>query len=384
MNTLAEFSGRPLTSAQDIRGTSLQVAVARVNSTRALLGNNPARPETEALRFYYGNHLMALVLKEVGPHGDLGQFKPLVERYYEAQTAAATRLLYYLIYITTREARHLPEHITLTNIDPQVAKFLKTTKGDEVSFFKQLLAKPPVTNLGAYVQGLSAAFFAQGWSSAYGGPKWGGISDCLLRYVQGECSAEATLDTAFTLAHNGGPIFNKGDVYASYGGTFIRILDYQAAGLIPSFLNAKVGAAWKDLDAGLKADFMIGHALFPDDHNPKLVDVAPPKAQDHGHTKKKPHASGAVISDGTSFQIDAFKTVKQISEEVHAELQAEAKMEAAAHTPKNAMATLAAAKLKKAMMALDFETMDAMPDPQMKATTTKKGNPISFKKGKIS
>jgi len=41
------------------------------------------------------------------------------------------------------------------------------------------------------------------------------------------------LDTVWTLAHNGGPIFNKGHFYTTYGHALYRILDVQRSGQVP-------------------------------------------------------------------------------------------------------------------------------------------------------
>ena len=58
------------------------------------------------------------------------------------------------------------------------------------------------------------------------------MTDCLVRFVSGEFSAEMMLDTVWTLAHNGGPIFNKGQFYACTANA-LRILDVQRSGQIP-------------------------------------------------------------------------------------------------------------------------------------------------------
>ena len=62
--------------------------------------------------------------------------------------------------------------------------------------------------------GLTDAFNSPGcWSGGYGGPKWGAVAETLRKMVYGEISPEMFSDTGFTLAHNDGPIFNKGMLY---------------------------------------------------------------------------------------------------------------------------------------------------------------------------
>jgi len=47
---------------------------------------------------------------------------------------------------------------------------------------------------------------------------------------------EMMIDTAYTLAHNNGPMFNKGMLYDHYGNDFKKILDVQRSGQIPEFI----------------------------------------------------------------------------------------------------------------------------------------------------
>jgi hypothetical protein len=45
------------------------------------------------------------------------------------------------------------------------------------------------------------------------------------------------LDTVWTLAHNGGPIFNKGMLFYHYNSTeLVKILDVQRAGMVPNMV----------------------------------------------------------------------------------------------------------------------------------------------------
>jgi len=48
---------------------------------------------------------------------------------------------------------------------------------------------------------------------------------------------EMFVDTVWTLAHNNGPIFNKGMLYTGYSGHLYTILDVQAAGQIPQLVS---------------------------------------------------------------------------------------------------------------------------------------------------
>jgi hypothetical protein len=71
------------------------------------------------------------------------------------------------------------------------------------------------------------------------------------------------LDTVWTLAHNGGPIFNKGYLYKCYSHTIIRILDVQRSGQIPSAVLSD-GPIGHFVQPGLKAHMQQLMARFPD------------------------------------------------------------------------------------------------------------------------
>src|SRR5208283_4005185 len=118
-------------------------------------------------------------------------------------------------------------------------------------------------DIGTFCKGLAWQFYKCKWAGGYGGKKWGVVTDCLARFVTGEFSAEMMLDTVWTLAHNGGPIFNKGQFYACYGHTLYRILDVQRSGQIPEavlFDHAVKGFA----DADLQHLMIEVRARFPE------------------------------------------------------------------------------------------------------------------------
>jgi len=92
------------------------------------------------------------------------------------------------------------------------------------------------STLEKYVGGIGFCFRKGNYSSGYGGDPWGDISDCALRFIQGHSTMEMMIDTAYTLAHNNGPIFNKDIIYDGYTGNFVKLLDIQRAGQIPEFL----------------------------------------------------------------------------------------------------------------------------------------------------
>lgn len=197
----------------------------------------------EAIRFYALNHGMALLAAEVDP------FEPLsaadlsfVRDYHKACVDMARRCFYYLMLITTRESRH---HHGINN-DFQKAHPGYSWLTDDVKKYsdgpqlaKHLLNHPPAMTVGEFVRMTRDVFRKSKFSGGYGGEKWAKIGDCLVNFVDGTYSATQMLDTAWTLAHNGGPCFDKGMLYGGQNaGLLLRILDVQRGGQIPEAVHS--------------------------------------------------------------------------------------------------------------------------------------------------
>lgn len=232
--TLAFHLSRPLSAKRDMSATMVAPVAAAMKAFMASDAAPGTVPETEALWFYAMNHGMAEVRKVRAPCEPLGDLLPFVEDYYRVLSPKAVRAFYYLMLICTREARHL--HAT-PGLDKQVtAKFGASawvwTQGaaGETAVQNKLFDAPPAMTLGNYVGALRHVFYNGKWSSGYGGKAWGQVTDCLCRFVHGEFTAEMMLDTVWTLAHNNGPIFNKGQLYGGYSPGLLKLLDVQASG----------------------------------------------------------------------------------------------------------------------------------------------------------
>jgi len=94
------------------------------------------------------------------------------------------------------------------------------------------LKKVPDISLKDYCQCLTHSFNTGSFGGGYGGKPWGMIAHTLLNYVNGTISGEVFIDTAYTLAHNNGPMFNKGMMYDKYSSEFMVILDVQRSGQV--------------------------------------------------------------------------------------------------------------------------------------------------------
>lgn len=216
------------------------------------------RPEAEAVKFYFANHIYSLIASKYGPHEPLPEaVYPLARGYIKMSSELIVRLVYYTLMITTREARHFPGPTTvLDNIEIECGKgvgtFFKGGDSAEETLLKRLQEKPPHCSLERYMRALVKIFNeSPNWSSSYGGPNWGNIAETLRKMVAGDLSAEMFADVAFTLAHNGGPMFNKGMLYDfDQRYPLLKILDVQRSGQIPQMVtNGELPVQAQKLDA---------------------------------------------------------------------------------------------------------------------------------------
>jgi hypothetical protein len=202
--------------------------------------NELPHPESEAVKFYGMHHLVELVNRRYRYYDELPlEVGSVVAAYFNEMHEVVTRIAYYLLLISTREARHV-------KFNPTTRARIRNTNGVEAYDFvreiqggssdatvRHFLTEGPKlsTPLGNYLEMLEYVFSEGTFSGGYGGAPWAKIANTLLRTVRGETSLEVMADTAFTLAHNNGPIFNKGIFYKGYDLTAMRrVLDVQRSG----------------------------------------------------------------------------------------------------------------------------------------------------------
>ena len=251
-DTLAFHLSRPLSATRDMRGIPVKHVAQKIAEFMKYDDAPETVPEAEALWFYAMNHGMAEVRKAKALYEPLGALLPFVEDYYRELSPKAVRAFYYLMLICTREARHMHKGTGLEQKMKQQfgAAAWEWTQGaiSETEIQKKLLNNPPAMTIGDYVGALRMVFYEGNFSSSYGGPAWGAVTDCLHRFVLGEFSAEMMLDNVWTLAHNNGPIFNKGHIYKCYTSHIYKVLDVQASGQMHEFiLTDKVGQVFAPL-----------------------------------------------------------------------------------------------------------------------------------------
>lgn len=268
-NTLAYHQSRVLTSHRDMSNVPVYMVSAALKQFKSKDTNSGTVPETEALWFYGLNHGVALIAAQYDPLQPLDDWDlNWVKNYHERLIEKSLRAFYYLLIICVREARH---NKSLSSDMPKMKEKFGSEcaswfsmSGGEGSIHDRLLSKPPQTTIGNFVECVRWQFYHSKWNGGYGGKKWGQVTDCLARFVNGEFSAEMMLDTVWTLSHNNGPIFNKGHFYGMYSHVLMRILDVQRSGQIPEAVlhDGQIG---KYVSSEMQVVFSSLKARFPED-----------------------------------------------------------------------------------------------------------------------
>jgi len=237
-DTLAYHLSRPLTTHRNMAEVPCSAVSAACQTFMSQDAKSNTIPEVEAMWFYGLNHGMALIGENRHPLEKLPSDElNFVKDYHQIMGEKAQRAFYYLLLICIRESRH---NQSLTKLEKmtdtfgkEIVQFYLSISGGESSISSAFLKKPPNGPIGKFVEAVTWQFYNCNWAGGYGGKKWGVVSDCLTRFVLGEFTAEMMLDTIWTLSHNGGPIFNKGQLYGMYGSQLGKLLDVQRSGQIP-------------------------------------------------------------------------------------------------------------------------------------------------------
>lgn len=243
-NTLLyQLKGRPMSLHRDMSNVQCKDVAQAVKEVVPTAGQ--ATPEIEALKFYLLNHAVAIVRQRVDMNQPLGKYLPILEMYNDQLSPASVRMLYYILIICVRETRHLKNSSVMkpkiaTLYGSAASSFIASVPDDSSAAMQRFQNHPPACTIGQLVGAMKEAFYKGSWAGGYGGKAWGDVNSCLLDFVAGKFSAEMMMDIAFTLCHNGGPIFNKGMLYTSYHPqTLLKILDVQRAGMIPQLVGNK-------------------------------------------------------------------------------------------------------------------------------------------------
>lgn len=265
-DTLAfQFGVRPAVQHRDISGAYLPDVVSSLNTFMAgnlydWLGSGSGEkacgnPERDALVFYMMNHAVSLIRQKKHPFEPLGSSLPIVEKYHDQLAVRSARMFFYLLLICARESRHEKNQLSGTFWSGMANKYPKSiikfhekirTISSSLSAASVLTGTAPDCTLGQFTNYLSETFRHGHYSGGFGGHAWAAVADVLRDFVHGKITAEMMMDTAFTLAHNNGPIFNKGMLFDGYTSEIYTLLDVQRAGQIPQYIGNKESAWGND------------------------------------------------------------------------------------------------------------------------------------------
>lgn len=242
-DTLGYQASRVLFQNRDMSGVPCAHVALALKPVFSGTAGNHLVPEQAALSFYCGNHGMAGLLAEY--EHPLQKLKSddleFVNEYVREANWLAMAGFTYLLMICIRESRHLQNakqfrlNIEETT-DKVTADFIASVPDDAAAAQTQFLTNTPKCSLGNLLTGLVFCFAKGGWGGGYGGKKWALIAQTGLDFVNGKTTAEMMLDTLWTLAHNGGPIWNKGQIFHPHTSDLAKILDVQRAGQIPQMI----------------------------------------------------------------------------------------------------------------------------------------------------
>lgn len=250
---------RPGVTPRKMVGVTVNHVVTQINQymkdhskVHPCLKDEPMKgyPEVDALQFYMYNHAVSILRQRHAPESRIPDpVAVAMNGYHRMLAVKSIRMFYYLLLICTRESRHEKSGDSTTfwakikekfGTEPSI--FWSSIKGSgSQTAVNRFLAAPPACELLTYTEFLQELFFKGKFTGGYGGPAWGAVAKVLNEYCQGILTAEMMMDTAFTLAHNNGPIFNKGMLFSEYSSEIYKILDVQRSGQIPQYVAEGYG-----------------------------------------------------------------------------------------------------------------------------------------------
>jgi len=268
-NTLAHYDRMPQVRVKNLSAINCQLFAANVAAYRGRIENDPdvevntVSPDAEALRFYLFNHLASLVRERFTTHEVLpGWAQAVMLAYKNILCEQGLRLTSYMALISIRESRHLyqmDDSWWTTQIEKKYGPKFKVfhdnlgKSDDSDAVVKKFLEHAPAMPVGDFFHSVETTFFEGSYGGSFGGVPWGNITKCLTQFLDGKTSQEMMVDTAYTLAHNNGPMFNKGMLYDMYSPAFKTILDVQRSGQIPEYVFENKGV-------GLISDYQAIYA----------------------------------------------------------------------------------------------------------------------------
>lgn len=268
LKTLRSITNHPLRAIGAFNPSAKDFAEKLIETNK---NGSTVNPDHEALRFYSLNQAVGLLAGKYTPNQALPEWaQGLVALYSKEMLEQHQRLVWYTFLVVSREWRHLKNLGTVSSgpqkslLYPPELKALHSHIQDSQaeSTLNSWLKQVPEMSLAKYCEALTHSFNTGSWGGGYGGKPWGNIAKTLWDYVGGKTSAEMFIDTAYTLAHNNGPMFNKGMLYGMYSSEFKIILDVQRSGQVcEGLLEGEYSGGTQDIKPLLeqgKSDLGLG------------------------------------------------------------------------------------------------------------------------------
>ena len=239
MKTIQEYNALALFNQHDFSELPLKSLAVLMKAKHTEVHRSPIN---DAMTFYCLNHLTSVIKQHVSVNAPLNQYTGVFQAYTEYCSKIGLQLFYYMFCICVQETRHLSsikhEYLNIPAID----LFNSMQKGSSFDCITQIFNssgddEKSNIKLGDVVSMLDVVFNDHSWPPSFGGKAWGHIAAQVGKFINGQITTEIFIDTAFTLSHNTGHIFNKGFFYEN-DGKMIEILDVQRAGLMPEYVRS--------------------------------------------------------------------------------------------------------------------------------------------------
>jgi hypothetical protein len=251
-NTLAHYERMPQCQLINVAKVNCNLFATNIQKYRCTVsGHSMVSPDSEAIQFYLFNHLVSLVKERFTSNEPLPEWAiEVMQQYKKIVMEQGARLTSYMALICARESRHMG---SMDN--PWWNKHIIDLYGEKCKKFHYLIRgggsdtavlkfteNAPAIPVGYFFKAIEVMFFNGHFGSSFGGMQWGNIAKTLNQFLYGNITQEMMIDTSYTLAHNNGPMFNKGMLYTIYSPEFRYLLDTQRSGQMPEHIIEYGGA----------------------------------------------------------------------------------------------------------------------------------------------
>lgn len=296
-NTLYHFLQNPILSNIKLDKISLADFSKMIKSfTKNTKGKE--KPALDALKFYLANHAFHLLkskyrMDETLPDPAL----KLALKHYQVTTEISQRILYYTVIAGDSELTFMPNQKNSfyayieENHGAKFRNYLEKNNHNagggcgwrnDYDFKKKLRFEDFDKDISFFdfLSAMNVVFFQGKWDFGAGGPSWGLIMRTVKDVAEGNISFELMADYAFHMCHDRGSMFDRGFLYDfSLNGWFnggtdygfgnkndpiYRILDVQASGQIPQYVEELIRKKHNLVDEELRQLYLIIKDVFPE------------------------------------------------------------------------------------------------------------------------